>query len=92
MNENSKVYYHKIGDKQENDQLIYEDPAHPEWGFSAFLSEDKELLFLSAVESTNGNRLAYRKTADAGKPFIQLVDILTIISRRLRIRTGSFIS
>ncbi len=74
MNTNSKVYYHKIGDKQETDQLIYEDPAHPEWGFSAGVSEDKTLLFLSTVESTKGNKLYYRKTEDAGKPFIKLVD------------------
>ena len=23
QNENSKIYYHKLGDKQENDKLIY---------------------------------------------------------------------
>jgi len=74
MNANSKVYYHKKGDKQENDALIYEDPANPNWGFSAFVTEDKEILLLATNESTNGNRLAYRKSADSGKEFIQLVD------------------
>ena len=74
MNENSKVYYHKIGDKQENDRLVYEDLAHPNWGFGVWVTEDKEMLLLSTSESTNGNRLAYRKAADSGKDFIQLVD------------------
>jgi prolyl oligopeptidase len=74
QNVNSKVYFHKVGDTQDKDQLIYEDLSHPEWGFSAFVTDDKEILVLSAVESTNGNRLAYRKVADAGKPFITLVD------------------
>jgi prolyl oligopeptidase len=74
MNENNKVYYHKIGDKQENDALIYQDPAHPNWGFAGFVTEDKEILMLMANESTNGNRLAYRKITDTGKDFIQLVD------------------
>jgi prolyl oligopeptidase len=73
-NENSKVYYHKIGDKQENDQLIYEDPANPSWGFSAFASDDKEILVLATNESTKGNQLAFRKAADSGKPFTTLVD------------------
>jgi prolyl oligopeptidase len=57
MNLNNKVYYHKIGDAQENDRLIYEDPAHPEWSFGAFVSEDKEILFLSVAQSTKGNQL-----------------------------------
>jgi prolyl oligopeptidase len=74
MNENNKVYYHKIGDKQANDQLIYEDPAHPSWGFSAYVTDDKEILVLSTNESTNGNRLAFRKATDSGKDFITLVD------------------
>ncbi len=74
QNLNNKVYYHKIGDSQQNDVLIYEDPAHPEWGFGAFVSEDKEILFLTVVESTKGNQLHYRKAADSGKPFIKLVD------------------
>jgi prolyl oligopeptidase len=74
MNENNKVYYHKIGDKQENDALVHEDPAHPNWGFSGYVTDDKEILLLSTTESTNGNRLAFRKTADIGKGFTQLVD------------------
>ncbi|MCK9401430.1 MAG: prolyl oligopeptidase family serine peptidase [Bacteroidales bacterium] len=73
MNTNNKVYYHKIGDKQENDALIYEDPANPNWGFSAFVTEDKEILLLATNESTNGNRLAFRKATETGKEFIQLV-------------------
>lgn len=74
MNENNKVYFHKIGDKQENDELVYQDQAHPNWGFSAFTTDDKEILLLSTNESTNGNMLAYRKTADKGKEFIPLVN------------------
>lgn len=74
MNENNKVYFHKIGDKQENDQLIYEDPAHPNWGFGVSVTDDKELMLLYANESTKGNRLAFRKVADSGKPFTWLVE------------------
>ncbi len=74
QNLNNKVYYHRIGDKQENDKLIYEDPAHPEWSFGAYVSEDKQILFLSVAESTKGNQLYFRKAAEEGKPFIKLVD------------------
>jgi prolyl oligopeptidase len=73
-NENNKVYFHKIGDKQENDQLVYEDKSHPEWGFGASVTDDKELLLLSANESTKGNMLAFKKIADKGNTFSWLVD------------------
>lgn len=73
-NENNKVYYHKIGDKQENDQLIYEDPAHPNWGFSAYVTDDKEIMILTTTESTKGNKLAFRNMADKKMDFTTLVD------------------
>lgn len=74
QNLNNKVYYHKVGDKQENDKLIYEDPAHPEWSFGAFVTDDKEVLFLTMSESTKGNQLYFRKIKDDGKPFTKIVD------------------
>lgn len=74
MNRNSKVYYHKIGDPQEKDILIYEDPVNPEWGFGASVTEDKEVLLLMTNESTKGNKLAFRKASVEMKPFVTLVD------------------
>ena len=29
---NQKIYFHKLGDPQSADKLIYERPDHPEWG------------------------------------------------------------
>jgi prolyl oligopeptidase len=55
VNTNSKVYYHKLGDNQSNDKLVYEDSAHPLWGFSAGVTDDKEWLIISVTESTSGN-------------------------------------
>jgi prolyl oligopeptidase len=74
MNENSKVYYHKIGDRQENDLLIHEDPAHPNWGFGAWITDDKEIMLLTTTESTKGNKLAFCRAADAGNGFTVIVD------------------
>lgn len=74
QNLNSKVYYHKIGTKQEEDQLIYEDPAHPEWGFSIYVTDDKEVMLMSIVESTNGNQLHFRHMSDKGFTFTKIVD------------------
>lgn len=73
-NDNNKVYYHKIGDRQENDRLIHEDPANPNWGYYAGITDDKEILILITTESTKGNKLAFCKAADAGKGFTPIVD------------------
>ncbi|MBW6460996.1 MAG: prolyl oligopeptidase family serine peptidase [Bacteroidales bacterium] len=74
MNLFNQVYYHKIGDKQENDQLIYEDKTNPNWGFSVSVTDDKELLIMGVRESTKGNRLYYRKLNDKKMDWVKLVD------------------
>src|SRR6185312_6196304 len=30
---NQMVYFHKVGTKQEDDQLVYRRPDHPDWNF-----------------------------------------------------------
>jgi prolyl oligopeptidase len=74
QNLNNKVYYHKIGEPQDKDVLVYEDPDHPDWGFGAYVTDDKKLLLLSIVESTDGNKLYFRKMKDSDKDFIPIVD------------------
>lgn len=56
-NKNNKIYYHALGDNQANDKLVYEDPAHPDWGFSVGTTDDNKYLIISATESTSGNAL-----------------------------------
>jgi prolyl oligopeptidase len=58
------VYFHKLGDKQENDQLIYEDPAHPKRFFSAGITEDERFLIISSSEGTSGSELLYKDLKD----------------------------
>jgi prolyl oligopeptidase len=73
-NEFQKVYYHKIGDGQSKDVIIYRDDKHPLRGCGAGVTEDERYLFISENESTSGNSL---KMKDLGKPqsdFITLVD------------------
>lgn len=57
VNENHKVYFHQLGTPQAQDQLIYENPAHPKRFYTAFTSEDERLLFLSESGDGNGNAL-----------------------------------
>lgn len=71
-NKNAKVYYHRVGTTQEEDRLVYEDPSHPDWGFSLQVTEDEQYLFLYVTESTSGNALAYRKAESVTGEFTWL--------------------
>lgn len=72
-NENHKVYYHKIGTEQADDQLVYQDKDHPQRNAGAGVTDDEEYLILTASESTNGNSLRIKDLKKDGK-FISLVD------------------
>ncbi len=64
QNQFQKVYYHKLGDPQSSDALIYEDREHPLRYFNAWPSEDGKWLFVVASEGTSGTEILYRKVAD----------------------------
>ncbi|MEZ4920038.1 MAG: prolyl oligopeptidase family serine peptidase [Saprospiraceae bacterium] len=63
MNQQSAIYYHKLGTFQEKDSKLYDDPAHPNYYFYAQTTEDENFLLLGASESTSGNSLAFRNLA-----------------------------
>jgi len=73
-NEYHKVFYHKIGDAQAKDVLIFEDKNHPLRNFSATTTEDEKLLLLYGSESTSGTTLAVKELDKPNSPFITLVD------------------
>jgi prolyl oligopeptidase len=73
-NQFHKVYYHKLGSKQTEDQLIFEDKEHPLRNFGAYLTEDEQYLLLSESESTSGNALYMKKTSEMEKPFLKIAE------------------
>ncbi|MCP4442709.1 MAG: S9 family peptidase [Aureispira sp.] len=59
-NEFHQVYYHKLGTKQADDQLVFADRSRPEVGFWADITEDEKFLIVGAWHSTSGNALYYQ--------------------------------
>jgi prolyl oligopeptidase len=56
-----KVYFHKLGDPQTADKLIYERPDHPNWTIDPLLMEGSPYLLLYMYTGVPGkNLLAYR--------------------------------
>ena len=72
-NEFQKVFYHKLGDPQEKDTLVYEDKDHPLRYFAASTSEDEKFLFLTVSEGTSGTELYWKEAAKKDAPFQLLV-------------------
>ncbi len=74
QNQFHKVYYHKVGTKQAEDQLIFADRTQPSRNYGVGVTEDEQYLILSMTESTSGNALYYKKSADTNGDFIRLID------------------
>ena len=72
-NEFQKVCYHKLGDLQEKDVLIYEDKKNAQRYFSAGVSEDEKYLFLTVSEGTSGSELYWKELGQEGAAFALLV-------------------
>jgi prolyl oligopeptidase len=72
-NEFHKIYYHKIGDEQPKDQLVYEDKLHADRNLSATVSDDERFLFLMGSESTSGQNMMVKDLKN-GSEFITLVN------------------
>jgi prolyl oligopeptidase len=68
-----KIFYHKLGEPQEKDKLIYEDKEHPLLYKWASVTEGEEYLFLSLSEGTSGNELYYRDLSTEGMKFQPLI-------------------
>lgn len=61
-NEFHKVYYHKLGDPQEKDLLIFEDKKNPLRYHNVSLTEDQKYLVLYVASGTNGYECHYKAT------------------------------
>ena len=56
-NEYHKVFYHKLGQPQEQDKIIFENKQFALRNCGAGVSEDEKYLFIYETESTSGNSL-----------------------------------
>lgn len=67
-NEVQKIYYHKIGTEQSDDELFYSNPAEPLRFYSVDINEEETMAFLFESGADNGNNL-YIKDLKRGGDF-----------------------
>jgi prolyl oligopeptidase len=72
-NEYQKVFYHKLGDPQEKDVLVWEDKEHPLRYVNAGTTEDEKWLYLILSEGTSGSEVWIRDLARKDAPLTLLV-------------------
>lgn len=72
VNENHKIYYHKIGTPQAKDELVYQNPDQPKRFYSAETSEDERILFVHESGAGRGNNLFMKELTKANAPLVQL--------------------
>ncbi len=75
-NENHKVYYHKVGTEQSQDELIYQDKDNPQRFHFAATTEDEKFLILSISDRGKGKRgdaLFFRNLSKGEKGFTPII-------------------
>lgn len=74
-NHYQKLYFHKLGDDQASDTLIYKRDDEKEWGFGGEVSEDGKLLVISVWKGTLRKQQMFVKRLDV--PDAPVVEVIT---------------
>jgi prolyl oligopeptidase len=85
------VYYHKLGDDQSKDQLIYENKKEPKIYHSVFTSEDEQYLFLNAATGTDGFETYFKNLGQPGTRFTPIFTGFTNKNSPIDVKNGKII-
>lgn len=72
-NEFHSLYYHKLGDPQSKDQLVFRDNDNPQRNVYGSTSEDENWLYIYQSESTSGNALAVKNLSNPNNPIVSII-------------------
>lgn len=66
MNENQKLYYHRVGQSQDQDVLVVEFLENPTWRMYAQVSDCGKYLFVSIIKDCRDNLVYFADLEAAG--------------------------
>ncbi len=72
-----KLYYHKLGEPQSADQLVFGGEITPRRYIGASVSENEKWLFIFAANSTYGNEMYVQDLTKPNAPIIPIVKDMT---------------
>ncbi len=71
VNQNHKIYYHRLGRPQSRDDLIYDRPDHPDWLLLGGVTDDGQYLVITVYQGTDvRTRLYFIDLDNPGRPKI----------------------
>lgn len=71
----NKIYFHKVGTPQSEDQLVFERPEDKEWLLGAEVSDDGHYVLISARKGTSQKeRVFYKDLTDKDAKPVELID------------------
>ncbi|MGE3107828.1 MAG: prolyl oligopeptidase family protein [Phycisphaerales bacterium] len=77
MNKNQSIYFHKLGDSQDKDTLVYARPDQPEWYLFGSVTDDGRYFVISGNPYQQiENALYYKDLADPHAKVMPLLDKL----------------
>jgi prolyl oligopeptidase len=74
VNENHKIYYHKLGAPQTADELVYENKNYPKRFYSAYVDDDEKALFVFESGEGRGNNVFMKDLRKTGSSFVKLTE------------------
>jgi len=74
VNENHKIYYHKLGEPQSKDQLTYSNRAYPKRFYYANVSDDEKMMFIYESGAGRGNRMFMKDLTKKNAPVVLIAE------------------
>jgi len=74
LNYYQKLYYHRLGEPQDKDTLVYQRPDEKEWGFDGEVTDDGRYLVISIWRGTERKNLVYYR--DLQQPEAKIVELI----------------
>jgi prolyl oligopeptidase len=75
LNLNNKLYYHRLGTPQSDDELVYFRSEHPDWSYHGTVTEDGRYLVITThVGTDNKYRVTTKDLTDPRAKLLELVD------------------
>ena len=75
LNMNQAVYFHTLGQAQQQDDVVYARPDAPEWGFRAVVTDDGEHLVITVWKGTDDRyQIVHRHLTDPDAEPVMLIE------------------
>ncbi|MGI8436242.1 MAG: prolyl oligopeptidase family serine peptidase [Chthoniobacterales bacterium] len=70
-----KLYFHRLGQPQTDDKLVYERKDHKDWLFNGTVTDDGDYLIINISQGTDPkNRIFYKGLTGEDKPVVELLN------------------